>query len=206
MWPPYPLVQLHSATRHAEVPCAARGWHVATSLQLAYPDNSSLFVTKKGPTAYPGKWNVSKYPTPIPRHWCCALLLPSVTVAFARPTPDPFLARSLPVAAGAGSQAQSRMLGGARSVTLGLSRPFQAALWGRGGGGGQLAAGRPRFFARVGSASLSNRNIHRSSRPCSRSTRPPLRVAAARPLSRLCSSFLCRAFCLARAPRLFTAF
>ena len=25
---------------------------------------SSLFVTKKGPTAYPGKWNVSRCPTP----------------------------------------------------------------------------------------------------------------------------------------------
>ena len=37
---------------------------------------SSLIVTKKGPTAYPGKWNVSKCPTPIHRHWRCAILLP----------------------------------------------------------------------------------------------------------------------------------
>ena len=37
---------------------------------------SSLFVTMKGPTAYPGKWNVSRCPTPIHRHWRCAILLP----------------------------------------------------------------------------------------------------------------------------------
>ena len=38
--------------------------------------HSSLFVTKIGPTAYPGKWTVSRCPTPIPRHWRCAILLP----------------------------------------------------------------------------------------------------------------------------------
>ena len=45
---------------------------------------------------------------------------PPVTIAFAHPAPDPFLARSLPVA-GAGSQAQGRSLGGARTATLGHS-------------------------------------------------------------------------------------
>ena len=66
---------------------------------------------------------------------------PPVTVAFAHPAPDLLLARSLPVA-GSGSQAQNRMRDGARSATLGHSRPFQAALWGV---PGQLAAGWPRF-------------------------------------------------------------
>ena len=58
-------------------------------------------------------------------------------------------------------------------------------------GPGQLAAGRPRFNARVGSASLSNIhiNVHRSSRSRTRSTRPRLLVAAA--VSHLCSSPPC---------------
>ena len=79
---------------------------------------------------------------------------PPVTVAFAAPLPTCSHTHSLPVA-GAVSRAQNRTLGGARTATLlGLSRPFQAALWGV---PGQLAAGRPRFNARVGSASLSDK-------------------------------------------------
>ena len=69
---------------------------------------------------------------------------PPVTVAFAAPLPTCSHTHSLPVA-GAVSRAQNRTLGGARSATLGHSRPLQAALWGV---PGQLAAGRPRFNAR----------------------------------------------------------
>ena len=103
---------------------------------------------------------------------------PVVTVAFAHPAPEAVSStRSHPVA-GAGSQTQNRMLDGARTATLGHSRPFQAVMWGV---PGQLSAGRPRFNARVGSASLSNLdiNVHQSSRTRTRPTRPWLRVAAA---------------------------
>ena len=66
--------------------------------------------------------------------------------------------------AGRFNQCNARSLGGAPPTTLGLSRPLQAAMWGV---PGQLAAGRPRFLARVSSArGLSNINMymHRSPR------------------------------------------
>ena len=66
-----------------------------------------------------------------------AVLLPQPSPSFATPpAPDPFPARSLPVA-GVGSQEHSRMLGGARTATLGLAHPLQAGMWGL---PGQLAA------------------------------------------------------------------
>ena len=68
---------------------------------------------------------------------------PPVTVAFATPLPL-FMLRSQPAPLpGRAVQCKVRSLGGARPATLGLSRPFQAALWGV---PGQLAAGRPRFI------------------------------------------------------------
>ena len=100
---------------------------------------------------------------------------PPVTVAFARPcSPDMPPRRSIPPRCRGG---QSKGIDGragrpARPATLGFSRPVQAAMWGV---PGQLAAGRPRFIACLGSASLSNINIHWSSRTHSYSfDDPPL--------------------------------
>ena len=53
----------------------------------------------------------------------------------------------IPPVARLAATGQCRVLSGARTATLGHSRPFQAVLWGV---PGQLAAGRPRFTARVG--------------------------------------------------------
>ena len=90
-------------------------------------------------------------------------LLPSIGTGVARsssrkrlrssPTPPlPTCCYQIPPRCRGGQSEQYRSLGGAPPSTLGHSRPFQAALWGV---PGQLTAGRPRFNARVGSASLS---------------------------------------------------
>ena len=108
-----------------------------------------------------------------PRHWCCARS--SSRNRRLRTLPSPVMPRSQPRPpvrpgrAGRAVQCNVRGRWAARSATLGLSRPFQVAIWGV---PGQLAAGRPRFFARVGSASLSNIFIcmHRSHRTRTRSS------------------------------------
>ena len=66
-----------------------------------------------------------------PRHWRCALLVPRTTVAFRLSPRSRHVASTLPPpVAGAGSQEHCRVLGGARSATLGPPRPFQAVMWG----------------------------------------------------------------------------
>ena len=64
-----------------------------------------------------------------------------VTVAFAPPR-SRHVASTFPPRCRGGQSEQCRMRDGARTATLGHSRPFQAVMWGL---PGQLAAGRPRF-------------------------------------------------------------
>ena len=144
-------------------PGSPPGFRTSASLGRHYSSR------KKVPNGVP--WQVERIQMPYCYSHSTALVLrapPPVTVAFARPAPDMPLHKVPPYhvppspgcrgGPGGGQSGHCRFvgrwgLGGARPATLGLSRPFQAAMWGV---PGQLAAGRPRFFARLGSASLSN--------------------------------------------------